>query len=48
MQSEDSFRHLASCPTAEQLVKDVPELGIEGSVDYWVDGAVDVAKPCYH
>lgn len=39
---------LVSCPTAEQLVKDISELSVEGSVDDWVDGAVDVAEPRYH
>lgn len=39
---------LVSCPTTEQLVKDIPELCVEGGVDDRVDGAVDVAKPRYH
>lgn len=39
---------LSSCPTAEQLVKDVPELCVEGGVDDRVDGTVDVAEPRYH
>lgn len=37
-----------SCLTAEQFVKDVPELRIEGGVNDWVDGAVDIAEPRYH
>ena len=39
---------LVSGPTAEQLVKDIPELGVEGGVDDGVDGAVDVAQPRHH
>ena len=29
-------------------MKDIPELGVEGSVDDGVDGAVDVAQPSHH
>ena len=38
----------ALCPTAEQLVKDAPELGVEDGVDDGVDGAVDIAEPRHH
>lgn len=29
-------------------MKDVPELCVEGGIDDWVDGAVDITEPCYH
>lgn len=38
----------ASCPTAEEFVKDVPELCIEGGVDDGVHCTVDVAQPRHH
>ena len=37
-----------SCSTAEQFVKDVPELYVEGGVDDGVDSTVDVPQPGHH
>lgn len=34
--------------TAHHLLKDSPELSVEGGVDYRVYGTVDVAQPCDH
>lgn len=34
--------------TADHLLKDVPELRVEGGVDNRVHCAVDVAEPRYH
>ncbi len=45
---ECAKERLASGATAEQFVKDVPELHIKGSVDDGVDGAVHVTEPCDH
>lgn len=39
---------LVSHLTAEQFVKDIPELNVKRCIDDWVDGAVDIAKPRYH
>ncbi len=45
---ECAKERLASGATAEQFVKDISELHIEGSVDDGVDGTVHVTEPCDH
>lgn len=46
MSLEPQLKDSVSWATAQEFVKDVPELSIKGSVDDGVDSTVDITKPC--